>query len=76
MGFGVNSPWPTLHILFILDCQKKFNIQNKVAESYYENFKLFWQKLLNVSAAYRMGTSLAASSALINIIFRNVEFFF
>ncbi len=41
MGFGVNSPWPTLRILFILDCQKKFNIQNKVAGSYYENFKLF-----------------------------------
>ncbi len=52
MGFGVvtmipmwggevNSPWPTLCILFILECQKKFNIQNKVAGSYYENFNYF-----------------------------------
>jgi hypothetical protein len=40
-GRGVNSPWPTLCILFILDCQKTFNIENKVAGSYYENFNYF-----------------------------------
>ncbi len=41
--WGVNSPWPTLCILFILDCPKHFDIQNKVAGSYYEIFKYFDQ---------------------------------
>jgi hypothetical protein len=40
-GGGFNSPWPALCILFILDCQKTFNIQNKVARSYYENYNYF-----------------------------------
>jgi hypothetical protein len=40
-GGGFNSPWLTVCILFILDCQKSFNIENKVAGSYYENFNYF-----------------------------------